>query len=619
MININSFYRLFKKINLNTWMVVVLLFSFGLRIYGLDYHDLWGDEAFSVSFSKQNLALVLSPGLETHPPLYHLLLHIWIRLTGDTIFAMRYLSVLSSVSLVAITFTIGKRLSGSILGLIASIMIGVSSFSVYYSQEVRMYTLVVFFCTVALYADLKWEVSGHKKWLYMFIVIMLFALFTHYYSLFILIAHNVYKFHTRKYNRHDWGIWINSQIVLMVLCLPWILAQSDFVASKAIIRWDQLSLVGINNVWFDTLMSFGIGNTVSTSEQWLGLLLFLPLSMGIRFNSQNKSYQRFAILYWTLVPLLCAFFVASIMPFYYSRYLILILPAYLILVGQGIRFGSKLFVWSFSILFLALNLISLNNYFFDKQYAKGGYGQLMNYIHNNYQSSDAILLQNGAQDALYKYYSKSVIKSYNMPPWNSAEMTLLLDQIKSDHHRLWLIMYGDPAGYDPDHMLENWLHQVAYHSYHGDYVDGSLDLFVQADLDIDEISDSIFDDVIKLNKFGVGKVVDDFYRSIPISLEWTALANIDDNYTMFVHLIDENDVLWSQVDSQPLGGTWPTSKWINGETVYDKVALTVKNDVPSGLYRVVIGWYNLYTMERLSVKDVNSVKDQVELGVVRIP
>ena len=599
-------------------LIAVLLLSFGVRLFRIQHHNIWGDEAFSIAFSKQALNLVLSSGAETHPPLYHALLHVWISLVGESIFSLRYFSVLPGVTLIAIVFVLGRRLFGSQMGLLTAAMMGISSFAVYYSQEARMYSLVACFCAIAFYAHLRWEITDSGRWLFIFVAGILAAVFTHYYSFFVLLAQNLYMFQQRKNSLQQWRKWIWVQIFIFLIYIPWASVQLDFITSKASARWQELSIVGMNTVWFGTLTAFGVGETVATYGQWLGIVLLIPLATGIR-SSNSGHNQIIAVLYWLIVPLVGALLVAPLMPFYFPRYLIVGLPAYLLLVVLGFRssIGSIRVVWL--ILFVAANVMSLNNYFFNQQYAKGGYGDLMAYIEDNGTDADGILLQNGAQAPLYAYYGNQEMESYNMPPWDDTKMHPLLEIISSQHQRIWLVMYGDAAGYDPDHMLEGWLHQSAFRSYHGDYIDGSLDLFIQGEILSQNTIDVRFGNLILLSEFGLGEIGQDGYDTLSVSLVWRALTNIDSDYTLFIHLLDGKGKLWSQIDSQPIGGTYPTSKWVYGETVIDKVALPLVRDLPSGNYQVVAGWYQFDSMERLPAVGAQSMYDKVELGIIEIP
>ena len=334
-----------------------------------------------------------------------------------------------------------------------------------------------------------------------FVVSMLAAVFTHYYSFFVLLSQNMYMFQQRKNNLEQWRKWMWCQAVIFLIYMPWAFAQLDFITSKASTRWQELSIGGMNTIWSGSLTTFGVGETVATVGQWLGVLLLIPLAMGFR-GSYSDTKRLNVVYYWLVVPLVSAFLIAPLMPFYYPRYLIVVLPAYLLIVANGFRSNISLLGGAWLILFVAANVMSLNNFFFNRQYSKGGYGDLMTYIKNHSTDADAILLQNGAQAPLYAYYGMPEMKSYNMPPWNDPEMQPLLKQISSDHQRIWLVMYGDTAGYDPDYMLEGWLHQTAFRSYHGDYIDGSLDLFVQGEVIAQKVMDVKFGDLILLNSFG---------------------------------------------------------------------------------------------------------------------
>ena len=117
----------------------------------------------------------------------------------------------------------------------------------------------------------------------------------------------------------------------------------------------------------------------------------------------------------------------------------------------------------------------------------------------------------------------------------------------------------------------------------------------------------------------MGKIDQDGADKLPVSLVWQALTKMDRDYTGFIHLLDSEGKLWSQLDSQPLGGTHPTSEWTEGEIVIDKLALPLAPDLPSGNYRLVVGWYELASMERLPAFGEDSLYDKVDLGIVEIP
>jgi hypothetical protein len=108
-------------------------------------------------------------------------------------------------------------------------------------------------------------------------------------------------------------------------------------------------------------------------------------------------------------------------------------------------------------------------------------------------------------------------------------------------------------------------------------------------------------------------------RARQVTLFWTALAPIPDDYTVFVHVRDAKGANVAQRDSQPLGGDYPTHQWRAGETVIDPYRIDLPADLPPGEYRIVVGMYRLETLERLPVAGDTSGENAVILGEVHLP
>src|SRR5690606_29589650 len=127
------------------WLVVLIaLVGAGLRLFMLEKQGMWLDETFSVWLANQSLGQMLQwiVKIDQHPPLYYLLLHGWIARSGDTAYYVRLLSVLFGVATIPVIYLIGKRLSGSVVGLAAAVLLAFSPFHIRFAQEARMYTLL---------------------------------------------------------------------------------------------------------------------------------------------------------------------------------------------------------------------------------------------------------------------------------------------------------------------------------------------------------------------------------------------------------------------------------------------------------------------------------------------
>jgi mannosyltransferase len=137
------------------WLVIVITLIGGwLRVFLLDKNGLWLDEAFSVWLANHSVVdmLQLTAKIDQHPPLYYLLLHYWMALKGDTPYYARLLSALFGAGTIPIIYLIGKRMSDVVVGLAAAVFLALSPFNIYFAQETRMYTFLMFNAAVAIYA-----------------------------------------------------------------------------------------------------------------------------------------------------------------------------------------------------------------------------------------------------------------------------------------------------------------------------------------------------------------------------------------------------------------------------------------------------------------------------------
>jgi hypothetical protein len=94
--------------------------------------------------------------------------------------------------------------------------------------------------------------------------------------------------------------------------------------------------------------------------------------------------------------------------------------------------------------------------------------------------------------------------------------------------------------------------------------------------------------------------------SLQVTLFWQALAPVDADYTIFVHLRNEHGMTVAQKDSQPFDGLYPTSQWLPGETVAQPLEVDLPLDLAAGPYSLYVGLYRLDTMTRLPVANDTS-------------
>jgi hypothetical protein len=88
-----------------------------------------------------------------------------------------------------------------------------------------------------------------------------------------------------------------------------------------------------------------------------------------------------------------------------------------------------------------------------------------------------------------------------------------------------------------------------------------------------------------------------------ITLYWETRIEMAENYTAFIHVLDEEGQVVAQSDSMPRGGFYPTSYWQQGEIIADEHCLRFPRNVRPVSHRVFVGMYLRETMQRLAVFD----------------
>lgn len=149
--------------------LLLTLFAFALRVHALDAKGLSYDEAATALMARATPGEIIAfhwRAAFEHPPVWQLLMHGWSHLVGQSEFALRYLSVLAGTLLIPLLYQLARRLTArhtplpshhSPFAIHNSLLIltTLAPILIYYSQEARMYSLVVTVAVAAILALLR--------------------------------------------------------------------------------------------------------------------------------------------------------------------------------------------------------------------------------------------------------------------------------------------------------------------------------------------------------------------------------------------------------------------------------------------------------------------------------
>ncbi len=111
-------------------------------------------------------------------------------LWGDSIAAVRSLSLLFGILTVVLVIALTRWLANERTALLAGWFAALMPMAVHYSQETRMYALMGMLTLAAALALMMWiKTPTHNRYLVAYALLMTFSFYTHYFTLFALIAH----------------------------------------------------------------------------------------------------------------------------------------------------------------------------------------------------------------------------------------------------------------------------------------------------------------------------------------------------------------------------------------------------------------------------------------------
>jgi mannosyltransferase len=477
-------------------LLAIVLIGLFLRVYQLGTQSIWFDEAYSIWISKLAVPqMVQATAANTMPPLYWFLLHYWIMVFGTSESAVRLLSALFGVLAIPMIYVVGRQLFNKEVGLVGALILALSSFNIWYSQETRMYSLMVLLALVSMYFFWRFLQQSNLVSSVGYVLSTTLLVYTHYFGWFVVIAQNIYivtflvlsKQRTYKL-RH----WIGLQAIVLALFAPWmvVLSRQSIPGVLSYISWipqpTAATLISAYQIYSGTAGWVADSGTVVLLAAVLSAL-FCGLSVFSLFAYQKvrgamdwkaplKSLESYSwevriqdltpvyfLAVWLLAINLIPFVISLVStPIYWYRYTIAASVALYLLVGKGIANinykPTKLAVIG---VVAALSVASLPSYYFGV--TRGQAREATSLIDANAKSGDVVLIYPDYEILTFNYYNNRTdvaVKqiSYGNGLVNNPEATT--EALQSDvngHDRVWL--YDGGLGTPIENFTLNFLNE----------------------------------------------------------------------------------------------------------------------------------------------------------------
>ncbi len=658
----------------------VLLLALLLRLFRLDAQSLWLDEGGTWSQATTRswgalLADLFSP--RASYPLYHLLMKGWIAVAGDSVWALRFPSALGGAVAVVLTFQLGQRFGGWLLGGLAALVLLLNPFALFQAQDAKVYSLLLAVITAAVVALVQALQSG---------------------------------------SRRDWLIWaalVALSLLLHRLALLSVIGQVTLIVWQAPLAPRARRLAWLVPLALSVVMAIGfgvglrqdpnappVGNSAGPlTALWVLLgrltldrapgdvpLLLLPFVLcavlgGWALWQQAQAGQPLAgrvLLTCGALPVLVYLLVLAFgLPIFEPRYVSFVLGLWSILIAAGLLWLMQrlpLPGWAAAALALLL-LLPQSLALLTKPYGlwsgasvKEDYRAALTTLAQHVTPDDVVVVHPAYIKPLYRYYASRVSANPLPEPqafgrvgalgYTQGEFDNDYAALLAGHRRAWLVIAPlNAATIDPPNpqypqddmgvvginfmtadMNGKWRCidqpfwafngvRLLCQSFPRQLQPGSLEL--RAPWPVPASPTATWAAAIDL----LGYQLEPWSSAttlhpggtLPLQLTWQAQQPLEKRYRMFIHLLPAIGApVAAQRDTEPLYGGLPTSQWPVGQPIHDEVAVPLPADMPPGRYTVVLGWYDPTIPEidaqRLPVTAHSGPAgpDYIELGQVEV-
>lgn len=413
------------------FLLLLVLLGLELRV-AVSNVPLWYDEGHSVLIAIKDFPFGINNFLFTkdfqHTPFYFYFLHFWIKIFGGSEVLLRMSSAIFGIATIPLTYIVGKKLYDRNVGIISAILVTVSPLLVYYSIEIRMYSMVTFLAVLSMNYLLDFDEKGDKKSLIKLVVantlIPYLLIGGIVFNIGQVVSYLIYLFVTQKENVEKIGKFIVYQVYQLILLIPYFVIaiyyavqRSDFIMFH-IPPFEFMHFVGNLQNYFGTRV--GMLFWVNYMPIYINFIFFVAVIIPIiyficalirAFKEKNsKLFFVFStvIISYVIILISAMLKVVVIVP----RYTIFIAPFVMILAGVGFSKLKKWHTVAFLIFFASFSMFFL---FHDDAYFNTKYFALrdsLNYLQAKRLTSEDIVYRPFASSVAFIYEDNNTPKSY---------------------------------------------------------------------------------------------------------------------------------------------------------------------------------------------------------------
>jgi hypothetical protein len=420
------------------------LTGFALRLYHLGAESLWYDETVSVFLSRQQLAaLIAHTAGDIHPPGYYLTLHLWQRMADPTLgrgleFLFAWPSLWWGMLLLPLIYVLGRKLFNDRIALLALWLTAVHPYHLWYSQEVRMYTMGAALGLLCLWAVLKgqWTAENDQRGaehgrqtirsrllcLAVYVIAAAAGLYTLYYFALLLIVLNLLvllglsRQHARRRLLFS---WIMAQLAVALLWLPWMSTFWRQITEPPVPPWR--GAVPLLEILRQSLSALLVGQSPPMENEWIwaGLTGLLLIVVFAGYAKTRQASGVALLLLYNFGPLLLIYLLSIwVTPLYHIRYFFIYAAPIPLLLALSVNICWRqpgIFIASIVVLLL-ISGWSATEFWTDPAYSADDHRSAVADLAAAWRPGDAILVNAGWVYPILEIYWPEAPYAGSVPP-----------------------------------------------------------------------------------------------------------------------------------------------------------------------------------------------------------
>jgi mannosyltransferase len=385
--------RAWRPVDLPTVGLTVL--AFAVASVRLGTKSLWLDEAVSVAHANLGLSGLwkVVSGRDPNMGLYYVLLHFWVRIFGDSEASVRSLAVLAGGLTVPVIVMLGRRLFGYQAGLIAGLLLAVGPFFVRFEQTARGYSLVVLLVVLSSYlfvAQLERPTRANRIG---YVAASVLAVYAHYFAVYVLLVQFVTLLTVRRSAALRWE-WLGPYAAIALMCAPEVV----FAARAGTAGTSWISRPSLSDV---VALPRRLSGSSALSK---ALVLLAGYAVLIAVGDRGRWRTGF-VAAWCIGPVVLDYAESMLVhPLFIDYYLIIVLPAFLLLAAAGVaRLPGRATGVIVAGLLVALSAVGLSAWY--RQPGAENYRGAMRYILGHEQPGDGVIYDPSFVATTTAYYA----------------------------------------------------------------------------------------------------------------------------------------------------------------------------------------------------------------------